>query len=224
MYQTLQKKKKSLFVSFEKYLFRIGKRTLDIVVSSIFLLIFSPLLMLISIIIKVSDGGPIIYKQKRAGLHNSDFWIYKFRSMRTNTLKKNEESNKYYWEDGVSDNFVFKMTTEKNPNITSVGRFLRKYSLDEIPQFINVLKGEMSIVGPRPEITDITRFYNENQQKRLNVKPGITGFAQVNGRSEIPHGKKIEFDLYYVRNQSLLLDIKIVFITAYQTIFGKGAI
>lgn len=128
---------------------------------------------------------------------------------------------KYDWENGVPDDFVFK--TSYNPNITKVGAFLRKYSLDELPQFFNVLFGQMSIVGPRPEIVDITKCYNDYQAQRLLVKPGITGHAQTNGRAEIPHGEKIEYDLYYVRNSTIFMDIKILFLTIYQTIFGKGA-
>lgn len=130
----------------------------------------------------------------------------------------------YNWKNGVPDNFVFKAATEDNPNITGVGRFIRKYSLDELPQFINVLKGDMSIIGPRPEILDISRCYNQYQKQRLNVKPGITGWAQANGRSEMSHGDKIEHDLYYVENFSLWLDVKIFFKTIVQVLVGRGSV
>src|SRR5699024_2233652 len=106
----------------------------------------------------------------------------------------------YDWKNGVPDDFVFKTGSIDNPNITRVGQFIRKYSLDELPQFFNVLKGDMSVVGPRPEIIDITKCYNSEQKRRLAVKPGITGWAQANGRSDMNHGEKIRHDLYYVNN------------------------
>src|SRR5699024_10060044 len=128
------------------------------------------------------------------------------------------------WKDGVPDNFIFKAESEHNPNITKVGNFIRRYSLDEIPQFFNVLKGDMSIIGPRPEIINISRFYNSYQKKRLEINPGITGLAQVNGRSEINHGKKIKYDIDYVEHFSLWLDLRILLKTIAQVIGGRGSV
>lgn len=152
------------------------------------------------------------------------FQIYKFRSMKISNNNSTQSKSPYDWEDGVPDDFIFKSTKDFHPSVTNIGRIIRKYSLDELPQFLNVLKGDMSVVGPRPEITDITKCYNSHQTNRLLVKPGITGWAQVNGRSEIPHGEKIKFDLFYVNNQSLILDLKIMFLTAIQALVAKDAI
>jgi lipopolysaccharide/colanic/teichoic acid biosynthesis glycosyltransferase len=200
------------------------KRLFDIIFSSIALILLSPVLVAVSIAIVTEDKCPILFKQKRAGLHDNSFNIYKFRSMRLqkdSVEKKNSPT--YNWENGVPDDFVFK-TDGFNPNVTKVGRFIRKTSVDELPQFFNVLLGNMSVIGPRPEIIEITKCYNIEQKQRLLVKPGITGWAQVNGRSESNHGEKINNDLYYVENRSMFLDAKILFMTIYQTLFGKGAI
>lgn len=204
--------------------YKICKRLFDIVASSVILVCISPILIYTCIRIKQEDGGPVIFKQKRTGLNGESFYIYKFRSMKVQQPNNHKKEKQYNWVGGVPDEFIFKTTSGFNPNVTKTGQFIRKYSIDELPQFFNVLRGEMSIVGPRPEITDIADCYNIYQSQRLQVKPGITGWAQINGRSEIPHGEKIEYDLYYVRNQSLLLDLKIFFTTIYQAIFGKGAI
>lgn len=151
--------------------------------------------------------------------------MYKFRSMKNKQVPVPSNTHQTDdWHNGVPDNFVFKAPSEQNPNITKIGHFIRKYSIDELPQLINVLKGEMSIIGPRPEIVAITKHYNDYQRQRLNVKPGITGWAQVNGRSDIDHGTKIKYDLYYVENKSFLLDMKILFFTVVQVITGKNAV
>ncbi len=209
----------------KKPFYRIFKRLFDILFSLVALLLVSPVFLGVALAIYLEDRGPVFFKQKRAGLHDVPFEIYKFRSMkqRKDSVQKSKESP-YTWTDGVPDDFVFKTTDQFNPNVTKVGRFIRKTSLDELPQFINVLLGNMSVIGPRPEIVEITECYDAHQKQRLLVKPGITGWAQVNGRSDSNHGEKIKNDLYYVENNSMLLDIKIVFMTVYQIIFGKGAI
>src|SRR5699024_10515011 len=154
----------------------------------------SPIFVLVSLRIIKDDGFPIFFKQNRSGVNNKTFKIYKFRSMKNKQVQvKSNSHNNYNWKDRVPDDFVFKTSEINNPNITKVGHFIRKYSIDELPQFINVLKGEMSVVGPRPEITAITKYYDEEQMRRLSVKPGVTGWAQVNGRSNISHGKKIAY-------------------------------
>ncbi|WP_121616389.1 sugar transferase [Virgibacillus halodenitrificans] len=202
------------------------KRLFDLVVSLICLVLLSPLFIGVALCIYFEDGRPFLFKQKRSGLHDNIFAIYKFRSMKINPVESAEQKiqEKYYWENGVPDSFVFKTASLHNPNITRTGKFIRKYSLDELPQFLNVLKGEMSIIGPRPEIIDITKYYNETQKQRLMVKPGITGLAQVNGRSSMDHGEKIRHDLNYVRNFSIWMDMKICVKTIYQVILGKGSV
>ncbi|MCJ0929727.1 sugar transferase [Virgibacillus halodenitrificans] len=201
------------------------KRIFDIVVSFIALVILSPVFLVLALLIIKEDGRPFFFRQKRSGIYDTVFEMYKFRSMKNNQVSVPSNShNDYKWKNGVPDDFVFKAGSEENPNITKIGKFIRKYSLDELPQFLNVLKGDMSIIGPRPEIIPISRCYNEHQRKRLAVKPGITGWAQANGRSDIDHGKKIEYDLYYVENFSLWLDFKVFFRTLVQVFGGKGSV
>lgn len=198
--------------------YRIEKRLFDIFMASLLIICCIPLYLLIASVILICSGRPILFKQKRSGKDNREFIIYKFRSMKqTNQLNRHV----YSWQESVPDHFMFK--TNVDDTITPIGRVLRKYSLDELPQLFNVVFGEMSIVGPRPEITEITQYYSSRQAKRLEVKPGITGYAQVNGRSEINHGKKIEYDLYYIEHQSFLLDLKIILSTIKQVVKGKGA-
>lgn len=201
------------------------KRLFDIVFSSFVLIILSPLFIILSLWIIKDDRLPIFFKQKRSGLNEVPFQMFKFRSMKNKQVPvKSNSHNEYNWPNRVPDDFVFKTSEENNPNITNVGHFIRKYSLDELPQFINVLKGDMSVIGPRPEILPITRCYDKEQKRRLEVKPGISGWAQVNGRSEMNHGEKIKNDLYYVDNISLWLDLKIILMTIKQVIVGKGSV
>ena len=198
---------------------RFGKRTLDILASCLLIFLLFPTIACLSIILIIFTGGPVFYKQKRAGLHNRAFKIWKFRTMQTEDIESS--SHQYEWKDEVPQNFSF--STPPTLTITKPGKIYRKYSLDEIPQLWNVLKGEMSLVGPRPEMIEITNYYSPVQKKRLLVKPGITGYAQVHGRSTITHGEKVNYDLYYVKHCSLLLDLKIVIRTIFIVITGKGA-
>ena len=134
----------------------------------------------------------------------------------------NQERFKHVdWKHGVPDNFIFKSSAENNT--TKTGQFLRKYSLDELPQLVNVLRGEMSLIGPRPEIPEITKWYSIHQKARLKIRPGITGLAQVSGRSNMNHGQKVDYDLYYIHNACLLLDIKILFMTMLKVFKTEGA-
>lgn len=199
------------------------KRMMDILGSIIGIIIFSPMFLLVYVAIKLEDRGPAIFKQKRSGKDNQVFEIYKFRSMKMLASQKSK-GREYTWNDGVPDNFVFKSVGNDNQAVTRVGAFIRKYSLDELPQFFNILVGEMSFVGPRPEIVPITDCYSSSQKQRLDVKPGLTGWAQVNGRSNMNHGQKIAFDVYYVNNWSVLLDIKILIMTISKVVRGEGSV
>lgn len=195
------------------------KRGFDLVISLLLLILLFPFLLVFSFLLLVFSGRPIFFKQVRVGRHNQPFIIWKFRTMETS--KQSASLHQYEWTSEVPDDFIFK--TPSSQRITGIGKIYRKLSIDELPQLLNVVKGDMSLVGPRPEIPEITRFYNESQMRRLKVKPGITGYAQVNGRSVINHGQKIEYDCYYVRNRSFLLDLKIIWNTIGQVIRGKGA-
>ena len=158
------------------------------------IIIFSPAYIMIAIFIFIKMGRPILFRQKRPGLYEKIFGIYKFRTM-TNEKNKNG--------DLLSD----------EQRLVSVGKFIRSVSLDELPQLFNVLKGEMSFVGPRPLLIEYLPLYNEKQKKRHNVKPGITGWAQVNGRNAISWEQKFEYDIWYVEHQSFWLDMKILGMT-----------
>lgn len=182
------------------------KRVMDMAISSVLLLLLLVPALIIALIIKLDSKGPIIFKQHRVGKDSKPFRLYKFRTM-------HKETNPY--EEAP--------TNPEDPRITGVGSFLRHTSLDEIPQLFNVLKGDMSMVGPRPEMPFIVERYQEWQKRRLDVKPGITGLWQVAGRKRLPLYLHLEYDFYYIRNQSLLLDIIILLKTIPSVLFGKGA-
>lgn len=210
--------------------YEVTKRTVDIIGSILLLILFSPVMILTAIAIKLASQGPILADiPKRVGKDNNLFRIYKFRSMVTNAhnmMKSDPKFRKLYKEYKESSYKLF-----KDPRITKVGKFIRKYSIDETPQFINVLRGEMSIVGPRAYFPDELKEQTEKfpQTKRLlkdvlTVKPGITGYWQVTGRSEINFDKRIEMDAYYARKKSLFLDFLILLRTPWAMISGKGAV
>ena len=175
----------------------ILKRIFDLVFSIFLIIILSPLLLLISVIIKSTSKGPIIFKQKRLGKNGEEFEIYKFRTMVENA---EDMGNGVY-------------TLKNDPRETSVGKLLRKTSLDEVPQLFNILKNEMSFVGPRPTLTYHPyeyQNYSSVQKKRFNVKPGVTGLAQLKGRKKLQWEKRIEYDIEYVENHSFFYDIKLI--------------
>lgn len=193
------------------------KRLFDVVFSSLVLLVLSPLCLAVSILIKVDSNGPILFSQVRAGVGGRPFKMYKFRSMQADAEQQlhtliNLES---------LDEPVFKL--EQDPRVTRIGQWLRRTSLDEIPQFWNVIKGDMSVVGPRPEETQLVDKYNIWQQRRLKAKPGITGMQQVMCRGTTSLSDRIRYDIYYLRKHSLLLDIWIVLKTIPVVITGQGA-
>lgn len=179
------------------------KRVLDIICSLGFILCFWWLYILIAILVKVKLGSPVIFKQKRPGLNGKIFTMYKFRSM---TDAKDKNGNL------LSD-------AERLPKF---GQLLRATSLDEIPEFINVLKGEMSLIGPRPLLVEYLERYSSEQKRRHNVRPGITGWAQINGRNAISWEEKFEYDIEYVDKLNLFLDIKIIFLTIKKIFIREG--
>lgn len=193
------------------------KRIIDIVLSTIGIIILSPLFIILSIWIKIDSKGPAVFKQTRVGLNGEDFTIYKFRTMIVNAEKKRELDI----DPSDLENFVFQSKSDNR--ITKSGAFLRRTSLDEIPQLFNVLIGNMSLVGPRPEIPDVVKYYPEAYRQRLLVPPGITGLAQISGRGEIELGKTIYYDLTYIKEFSVWFDIKILFRTVFSVAKNEGA-
>ncbi len=190
---------------------RIAKRTFDIMFSLLVLVFFTPFALLIMVLIRIESGSPVMYKQRRVGLEGEEFELYKFRTMRIDAESKTGPT----W------------TKRDDPRVTRIGRVLRRLSLDEVPQFINVMRGEMSVVGPRPErpaFVDQFRNYVPKYLERHRLKTGLTGWAQVNGlRGEVPIAERTKYDLYYIENWSLKLDIRIIFKTLYAILFGKDA-
>lgn len=193
------------------------KRILDIVLSLIGIIVLSPIFILLTIWIKMDSEGPAIFKQVRVGKDAEEFTIYKFRTMVVNAEKKRELDI----DPTNLENFVFQSRSDNR--ITKSGAFLRKTSLDEIPQLFNVFFGNMSLVGPRPEIPDVVKFYPEAYRQRLLVPPGITGLAQISGRGEIELGKTVYYDLTYIKEFSIWEDIKILFKTIFSVFKKEGA-
>jgi exopolysaccharide biosynthesis polyprenyl glycosylphosphotransferase len=196
----------------------LAKRTLDLTVAVFALLLLWPVMLLLALLIKLDSPGPVLFKQKRVGWHGKLFSIYKFRTMVVDAHSKIDVITA---RTGDGKRFLHKHRDD--PRITRVGRPLRRWSLDELPQLLNVLKGEMSIVGPRPELPLVVQDYEPWQRKRFSVPPGITGWWQVVGRSENPSALYVEDDLYYIRNYSFLLDLQILFRTIGAVIRGRGA-
>lgn len=203
------------------------KRLIDITITSLllpFLLVIYPLIVLLIYLI---DGKPAIYKQERVGRKGKLFLLYKFRTM--DILSNDEVHEKHYKnlskrkaiEPSLTPNEPIRI--ENDDRITNIGKFLRKTSLDELPNLINVLKGEMSIVGPRPLVKYESELYGNFQTKRNTVRPGITGLAQIQGRLDLSLQERLHWDLEYVETKSLALDLKIVFLTFYYVVTRKGA-
>jgi exopolysaccharide biosynthesis polyprenyl glycosylphosphotransferase len=192
------------------------KRAFDIAVSSLSLLLLSPFVLIISILIKLTDGGPVLFKQVRVGKGGRRFDCYKFRSMNSDA----EDTKQLLLSRNEADGPVFKI--KQDPRITAVGRFLRKYSLDEMPQIWNVLRGDMSLVGPRPPVPDEVRNYEWWQRRRLSVKPGLTCIWQVWGRNQVTFKRWVEMDIQYIDGWSLWLDLKLIAHTFGVVVRGTG--
>jgi lipopolysaccharide/colanic/teichoic acid biosynthesis glycosyltransferase len=205
------------------------KRAIDIVGSAAALMVLAPLFLIIAVIVKLTSKGPVMFKQDRLGQFGKTFTCLKFRSMHANNdlkihqeFMKNLISGAYEGKGDGKTKKVFKMTND--PRITRIGRFLRRSSLDELPQFINVLKGDMSLVGPRPPLAYEYKEYDLWHRRRvLEVKPGITGLWQVNGRSRVSFNEMVRLDLRYARSWSIWLDIQILVKTPLAVLFGDGA-
>ena len=208
-----KKRNKYIYVNDKKgYLFL--KRVIDILGSIVGLILFLPISVLISIAIKIEDPkGKILFCQERVGINNKTFKMYKFRSMVSNA----EELLKDISELNEMDGPVFKI--KEDPRITKVGKFIRKTSLDEIPQFFNILKGDMTLVGPRPPLVCEVDNYGDYEMQRLTVKPGLTCYWQIGGRNSIDFKKWVELDLKYIEERNIFVDIKIIFKTFF-VLFG----
>lgn len=182
------------------------KRILDVAISLFGLLLISPFLILIAVLIKIDSKGPVIFKQDRIGLNGNTYKIFKFRSMCVGAEK-----------DGVYEK-------QNDVRVTRVGKIIRKTSIDELPQFLNIIRGEMSLIGPRPPLTYHPWPYEEytvEQKRRFSVRPGVTGWAQVNGRKDVPWDRRIEFDVEYVEKMSFLFDLKIMAKTVLKVLTMK---
>lgn len=214
--------------------FEFTKRTIDIVASLVLLVIFSPIMVVTAILIKLTSPGPIFVERnnktaQRVGKDGKVFYHYKFRSMMANAYEviKNDPKFRKLYKEYKRSNFKL----NKDPRVTKIGRFIRKYSIDETPQFLNVLSGEMSLVGPRPcfveELEEQKKMFPESEKyikEMLKIKPGITGYWQVEGRSNVNFDKRVEMDAYYARKKSLIFDILIILKTPWAMISGRGAV
>ncbi len=201
------------------------KRAIDVIACGAIMIVGAPLFLIIAALIKLTSRGPIFFRQVRLGRDGEPFTFYKFRTMRHN----NDDSvHRSFSRDfikgqaeGADEHGVFKMV--RDPRVTSVGRFLRRTSLDELPQFWNVIRGEMSLVGPRPPISYEIEHYEDWHKDRLRVKPGLTGLWQVSGRSQVPFDEMVKLDLYYISQWSVALDLKIIWKTIPVMVKGDGA-
>lgn len=202
-------------------IYSFGKRSIDIIGAILGLIMASPLFMIISIMYCFGDSkGPLFFTQQRYGRNEKIFYIYKFRSMVVNAdeiLKR----NKVLYQKYILNNY--KLEPDEDPRITRLGRILRRFSLDELPQLINVLKGDMSLVGPRPIVEEELNEYENKRHDLLAVKPGMTGYWQVCGRSDVGYPERVDLELYYVYHQCISLDIKILLRTISVVVLKKGA-
>lgn len=198
-----------------------AKRMIDICGALAGLVALFPLLCLIALLIKLADpGGPVFYRQLRKGRHGTPFRIIKFRSMVTHAEERLKRSPDLYRK-YVTNNY--KLETHEDPRITRIGRLLRKTSLDELPQLVNVLMGDMSLVGPRPVVGEELREYGDRSVELLSVKPGMTGYWQISGRSSVGYPERVDLELYYVYHQSFVLDMKILLRTVWIVLCRRGA-
>lgn len=195
------------------------KRSFDIISASIGILFLLPLFIVLAIMVKLDSKGPIFFSHKRIGKNGKIIGIYKFRSMVSNS----EEIFKNFTEEQKKE-FEKNFKLDDDPRITKIGGFLRKTSLDELPQLLNIIKGDMSVVGPRPIVRAEVEKYGVCADKLFSVKPGLTGFWQANGRSDTTYEERVQMDMYYIDNRSFLLDIRIILKTVISVIRKEGAV
>lgn len=201
----------------DSVLYEISKRAIDIIASLLGLIILSPILLIVAILIKLESKGSAIFPQKRIGLNGKEFKMYKFRSM----VQDAEELKEKLSKENEMSGPMFKM--KNDPRVTKVGKFIRKTSIDELPQLLNILKGEMSLVGPRPSLPKEVAKFEPWMLKRLSVKPGLTCYWQVSGRNNIDFYEWMKLDLQYVNDRSFLLDLKLIFKTFFVLFGDKNA-
>ena len=200
-------------------LYSITKKIMDLVLSFIGLILLIPVFLILAILVKLDSKGPVFYAHTRKGKNRSDIKIYKFRTMYSNSDEIFES-----FSDEQKEEYYKNFKLDNDPRVTKVGDFLRRTSLDEIPQLINVLKGDLSLVGPRPIVEKEICKYGQYADKLFSVIPGITGYWQSHGRSDTSYEERIEMDMYYIDNKSILLDIKIMFKTVISVIKKEGAV
>ena len=197
----------------------IVKRTIDILGALIGLVLLSPIFLIVAIAIKLDSKGPIIFGHTRKGLHGKDIKVYKFRTMHQNS---EEIFNNFTKEQ--KEEFYKNFKVENDPRVTKIGDFLRRTSIDELPQLINILNGSMSIVGPRPIVQKEIDLYGDYANKLFSVVPGLTGYWQANGRSDTTYEERIKMDMYYIDNRGFWLDFKIIIKTFGSVLKGEGAV
>lgn len=200
--------------------YEFSKRLFDIVCSILALIVLSPLFLIISVAIYIDDKGSVMYKHQRVGKNGKPLYIYKFRSMKEEKVDLEKVLTPEQLEQ-----YKIEFKIDNDPRITRVGNFLRKTSLDELPQLINILKGELSLIGPRPVVQEETLFYGENRDLFLSIKPGLTGYWQAYARNNVGYadGTRQNMELYYIKNRNWMLDIKILFKTVQTVLTRKGA-
>ncbi|GGD01227.1 sugar transferase [Enterococcus wangshanyuanii] len=218
--QTTQSDKKISVsvVASQSIRFRVFKRTIDILGSLCGLILLSPVFLIVAFLIRKEDpNGPVVFSQERIGKKGNRFTMYKFRSMCTDAEEKFHD----LVEQNEIEGAMFKI--KNDPRVTKIGKKIRKTSIDELPQLVNVLKGDMSLVGPRPPLEREVSQYTQRDLQRLNVKPGCTGLWQVRGRNDVHFDEMVDFDLEYIENQSIWNDLKIMFQTVIVMFFSRGA-
>ncbi len=203
------------------YLYEYGTRVLNVIVAAAVLVVALPLLAVLVMLICVDSPGAPIFRQRRLGVGGKPFWFYKLRTMYADAQQRFPELYRYCYEEAELATLQFK--TPHDPRLTRVGSWLRRTSLDELPNFINVLKGDMNLVGPRPEIPEMLQYYRPDQLLKWSVRPGVTGLAQVYGRAYLAFQETIAYDLQYVRQRSFSIDLKILALTFWKVIRGVGA-
>lgn len=209
------------YVAKQSRFYEFIKRSIDIVLATLGIVLTLPIYIILVTLYKFGENkGPLIFKQERVGKNGEIFYIYKFRSMVVDADKKLKEDKALY-QKYIKNNY--KLEPEEDPRITKLGRLLRETSLDELPQLINVIQGNMSLVGPRPVVQEELREYGNNKDKFLSVKPGVTGYWQVSGRSSVGYPDRVNIELYYIEAKSLKMDLYILLKTIMMVVLRKGA-